>query len=76
MPMVITKEMTNEELIALRNEVDKILKDRRNERVANAMDNFRKAFKEMRELCMAIYVIDYNGNEISIETFGDFHFDY
>ena len=75
MPMV-TKEMTNEELITLRKEINKILADRVEERRANAMDNFRKAFLEIRELCVEIYVSNYNGDEISIEEFGDFHFDY
>ena len=73
---IVTKEMTNEELIALRKEVNKILADRVEERRANAMDNFRKAFLEIRELCVEIYVSNYNGDEISIEEFGDFHFDY
>lgn len=73
---IVTKEMTNEELIALRKEVNKILADRAEERRANAMDNFRKAFLEIRELCVEIYVSNYNGDEISIEEFGDFHFDY
>lgn len=75
MPM-ITKEMTNEELIALRNEINKALIARVNERRDNAMDNFRKAFEEIRELCVEIYVSDYDGYEISIEKFDDFHFDY
>lgn len=75
MPMV-TKEMTNEELIALRNEVNKILADRRDERRTNAMNNFRKAFEEIRELCADIYVSNYDGDEISIDEFGDFHFEY
>ena len=74
--LMTTKEMTNEELIALRNEINKTLEERKDERRADAMDNFRKAFKEMEELCMDIYVSDYEGNEISIETFSDFHFEY
>lgn len=75
MPM-ITKEMTNEELIAVRKAINKILAEREEERRANAMDNFRKAFLEIRELCVEIYVSNYDGEEISIEEFGNFHFDY
>lgn len=75
MPMV-TRDMTNEELIALRNEINKALVARVNEKRDKAMDNFRKAFEEIRELCVEIYVSDYDGLEISIEGFDDFHFDY
>jgi hypothetical protein len=75
MPMV-TKEMTNEELIALRNEVNKMLEERKEERRANAIDNFHKAFKEIRELCTYISVSNYDGEEIGIEEFNDFHFEY
>lgn len=76
MPTVTVAELTNEELIALRKEVNKILEERRNERIADVMDNFRKAFYELKELCMDIYVLDCIGNEVSIEEFGNFHFEY
>ena len=75
MPMV-TKEMTNVELIALRNEIDKILEERRNEKRDEAIDNFHKAFKEIRELCIGVSVSDYNNEEVSIENFDDFYFEY
>lgn len=72
MPMV-TREMTDEELIALRKEVDKILADRRKERRIEAIEKFRKAFEEVKEFVDDIYVEDYE-HAISINSFDDFNF--
>lgn len=75
MPTVILKEMTNEELIAFHNEINKILKERQDELRANAIDNFRKAFEEISAVCKEIYVLGYD-DDVTIETFEDFHFVY
>lgn len=73
MPM-ITTEMTNEELIALRKEVNKILADREKERRIEAIEKFRKAFEEVKEFVDDIYVEDYE-HAISISSFDDLIFD-
>ena len=47
---MVTKEMTNEELIALRNEVNEILAEREKERTNEAIENFHKAFEELKKV--------------------------
>ena len=75
MPM-ITKEMTNEELIALRKEVNKILADREEEKVNKAIENFRKAFEEVTKVVYQIRVgEEWADNCHYIEDFEQFHFD-
>ena len=75
MPMV-TREMTNEELIALRKEINEILSDREKEKAKEAIENFRKAFEEVQKV---VYEITAEGNweddGIIIENFKQFHFD-
>ena len=76
MPM-ITKEMTNEELIALRKEVNKILADREKEKVDEAIENFRKAFEEVRKVTYEIRVgEEWQDSCYYIEHFDEFHFEY
>lgn len=72
MPM-ITKEMTDEELRALRKEINKILTDREKERRTEAIEKFRKAFEEVKEFVDDIYVEDYE-HAISIDSFDNFNF--
>lgn len=75
MPM-ITKEMTNEELIALRKEVNKILADREEEKTNKAIENFRKAFEEVRKVVYEIRVgEEWEDNCYYIDNFNQFHFD-
>ena len=75
MPMV-TKEMTTEELIALRNEVNKILVDREEEKANKAIENFRKAFEEVRKVVYEIRVgEEWADNCYYIDNFNQFHFD-
>ena len=76
MPM-ITKEMTNEELIALRKEVNKILADREKEKVDEAIENFRKAFEEVKKVTYEIRVgEEWQDSCYYIEHFDEFHFEY
>lgn len=76
MPMV-TKEMTNEELIALRKEVNKILADREKEKVDEAIENFRKAFEEVKKVTYEIRVgEEWQDSCYYIEHFDEFHFEY
>ena len=73
---IITKEMTNEELIALRKEVNKILADREEEKVNKAIENFRKAFEEVTKVVYQIRVgEEWADNCHYIEDFEQFHFD-
>lgn len=74
MPTVDVTKMTDEELDAIRKEVNKILNDRREERRNEAIDNFRKAFEEVKKFVNDIYVEDYE-SAISISYFDDFNFD-
>jgi hypothetical protein len=74
---IVTKEMTNEELIALRKEVNKILADREKEKVDKAIENFRKAFEEVKEVTYEIRVgEEWRDNCYYIEHFDEFHFEY
>ena len=75
MPMV-TKEMTNEELIALRNEVDKLLEERKEAKTNEAIENFRKAFEEVKKVVYQIRVGDeWEDNCHYIDSFEQFYFD-
>lgn len=75
MPM-ITKEMTNEELIALRKEINKILVDREEEKANKAIENFRKAFEEVKKVTYEIRVgEEWEENCYYIDNFNQFHFD-
>lgn len=74
---IVTKEMTNEELIALRKEVNKILADREKEKVDEAIENFRKAFEEVKKVTYEIRVgEEWQDSCYYIEHFDEFHFEY
>lgn len=74
---IITTEMTNEELIALRKEVNKILADREKEKADEAIENFRKAFEELKKVVYEIRVgEEWQDNCYYIERFSEFHFEY
>lgn len=69
-------EMTNEELLALREEVNKILADREKEKVDKAIENFRKAFEEVKKVVYEISVgKEWEDNFCYIESFDQFNFD-
>ena len=75
MPMV-TREMTNEELIALRKVINEILAEREKEKVDKAIENFRKAFEEVKKVVYEIRVgEEWADNCHYIEDFEQFHFD-
>ena len=76
MPM-ITREMSNEELIALRKEINKILGDREKEKAKEAIENFRKAFEEVKKVVYEISVGgEWEDKYYCIENFDDFNFEY
>ena len=69
-------EMTNEELIALRKEINKILSDREKAKANEAIENFRKAFEEVKKVVYEIRVgEEWEDNYHYIEDFKQFHFD-
>jgi len=73
---MVTREMTNEELIAVRNEIDKILVDRKEAKAKEAIDNFRVAFEEVKKVVYEIRVgEEWADNCHYIEDFEQFHFD-
>ncbi len=75
MPM-ITKEMTNEELLAIRKAIHEILTEREEEKTKKAIENFRKAFEEVMEVVSEIRVgEDWDINCHYIDNFNQFHFD-
>ena len=75
MPMV-TREMTNEELITLRKLIDKTLAEREKAKVNEAIENFRKAFEEVKKVVYEIRVgEEWEDNCHYIEDFEQFHFD-
>lgn len=75
MPMII-KEMTNEELLALRKEIHETLAEREEEKTKKAIENFRKAFEEVKKVVYEIRVgEDWDINCHYIENFNQFHFD-
>lgn len=72
----ITKEMTNEELIALRKEINEILGKREEAKANEAIENFRKAFEELKEVVYEIRVgEEWRDNCCYIEDFEQFYFD-
>ena len=75
MPM-ITKEMTNEELVALRKAINETLAEREKEKANKAIENFRKAFEEVKKVVYEIRVgEEWEDNCHYIEEFEQFHFD-
>lgn len=69
-------EMTNEELIALRTEINEILSNREKEKVDKAIENFRKAFEELTKVVYTISVgEEWEDDCYYIEDFKQFHFD-
>lgn len=75
MPM-ITKEMTNEELIALRKAINETLAEREKAKANEAIENFRKAFEEVKKVVYQIRVgEEWADNCHYIEEFEQFHFD-
>ena len=75
MPM-ITKEMTNEELIALRKAINETLAKREEEETKEVIENFRKAFEEVKKVVYEIRVgEEWADNCYYIEDFKQFHFD-
>lgn len=75
MPMV-TKEMTNEELIALRKMINETLAEREKAKANEAIENFRKAFEEVKKVVYEIRVgEEWADNCHYIEDFEQFHFD-
>ena len=76
MPMV-TRDMTDEELIALRKVINETLTDRKETKVKEAIENFRKAFEELKEIVYEISVGDeWRDDCRCIENFDDFNFEY
>lgn len=75
MPMV-TKDMTDEELIALRKLINETLAERDKAKLNKAIENFRKAFEEVKEMVDYVRVGDeMDDNCHYIEEFEQFHFD-
>ncbi len=69
-------EMTNEELIALRKEINEILSSREKEKAYKAIENFRKAFEELTKVVYTISVgEEWEDDCYYIEDFKQFHFD-
>lgn len=70
-------EMTNEELYEIRNNINTILGKREDKKKEEAIEKFRVAFNEVRELFLEIYVGDpYGiGESYYIEEFAEFHFE-
>lgn len=74
---VTIKEMTDEELITLRKTINETLTKRNEAKVKEAIENFRKAFEEVKEVVDDIAVGDeWAEDYYSIEDFDAFHFDY
>ena len=73
---MITKEMTNEELIALRKLINETLAEREKAKANEAIENFRKAFEEVKKVVYEIRVgEEWEDNCYYIEDFKQFHFD-
>lgn len=73
---IVTREMTNEELIALRKVINETLAEREKTKLNEAIENFRKAFEEVKEMVDYIRVGDeMDDNCHYIEEFEQFHFD-
>lgn len=70
-------EMTNKELIEIKNNIDTILEQRENKKKEEAIEKFRVAFNEVKQLFYEIYVGDPCGGSGNyyIDEFADFHFE-
>lgn len=70
-------EMTNEELFEIRNNINTILEQRRDEEREEAVEKFRIAFEEVKRLFYEIYVGDPcgMGESYYIDNFDAFHFE-
>ena len=70
-------EMTDEELIALRKAINETLAERKETKVNEAIENFRKAFEELKEVVYEISVGDEWADDCyCIEDFKQFNFEY
>ena len=70
-------EMTNEELFEIRNNINTILEQRKDEEREEAVEKFRVAFQEVKKLFYEIYVGDScgMGEPYYIDNFDEFHFE-
>lgn len=75
MPM-ITRDMTDEELIALRKVINETLADRKETKVNEAIENFHKAFEKLKEVVFEIRVGKEWENCLVVDDFEDFDFEY
>ena len=66
--------MTDDELIELRQEIDSILANRREAEKKRAIENFEKAFKELKKYVWEVHAED-NEYEIIIDDFKQFYFE-
>lgn len=70
------KSMTNDELITLQNTIRTELKKREEEKAHEAIENFRKAFEEVKKVVYEIRVEEgWNDDYYCIEDFEQFHFE-
>lgn len=73
---IVTREMTNEELIALRKVINETLAEREKAKANEAIENFRKAFEEVKKVVYQIRVgEEWADNCHYIEDFNQFYFD-
>lgn len=70
-------EMTNDELYEIRDNINTILEKRADKKKEEAIEKFRVAFNEVKQLFYEIYVGDPCGTEPSyyIDEFAEFHFE-
>ncbi len=70
-------EMTNKELVEIRNNINTILEQREEKKKDEAIERFRVAFEEVKKLFYDIYVGNPCGMEncYYIEEFDEFHFE-
>ena len=70
-------EMTNEELIEIKNNINTILEQREDKKKEEVIEKFRVAFNEVKQLFYEIYVGDPCGvgESYYIDEFADFHFE-
>jgi len=70
------KNMTNDELITIQNTVRMELKRREEIKANEAIENFRKAFEELKKVVYEIRVEEgYSDDCYYIEDFEQFHFE-
>lgn len=69
-------EMTNEELIEIKNNINAVLEQREDKKKEEAIEKFRIAFEEVKELFYEIYVGNLYAMEPChyIQSFDEFHF--